>query len=654
MRKIRIIIALTLVLCMCLSFTALAADTGFDGVLTIVHTNDVHGNEAVEPYVKGYVDSLRAAGKDVVLISGGDAFKGTAFASMTNGLDVAAVMNMVGYDIFTIGNHEQMLGAELFGKIAETVDFPVLAANASDAWREAVPEIRDYVIQEFGGTKIAFIGLTTPGSGGALNGADSVIESAERAKAAAEAEGATVFIAVTHLGVKASDETLRSTYLADQCPWLTAIIDAHCHTAHENGLMQGDVLIAETGEYGNNIGVVELTFQSGKVTGVSAKLIPIKGKEAECGITPDAEVQAFIDEVNAKSAEYLQEIVATTPVDLDGAREFSRVRESNLGDLVTDALRSAGNTDLALCLGAYLRVNIPAGDITREALMQALYEDKDLYTVEVTGQRIFELMTMGVSVYPKENSYFFLHVSGINLEFSTELGNSIVGITMADGSPFDLDAVYTCTLREDNVKSLFPGYEATVISSTVCQAVIQYLNSGAEISREVAGRLKPVEGTFADLEGHWGKDVVNDILALKDMSGYPDGTFRPDAAVTLGGFKAVLTKAFSLSDEDAAAIFPEDDSAETITREEAALYIKRMLDLQGFVLPQGEAETFSDLGGVSAEAAEAISALQRGNIINGVGGGLYAPNGNTTRAQLAAIVSRLLDNIAAAAEDIPA
>ena len=55
-----------------------------------------------ETYVKGYVDSLRAAGENVVLISGGDAFKGTPFASMTNGLDVATVMNMVGYEIFTL------------------------------------------------------------------------------------------------------------------------------------------------------------------------------------------------------------------------------------------------------------------------------------------------------------------------------------------------------------------------------------------------------------------------------------------------------------------------------------------------------------------------------------------------------------------------
>ena len=639
MKKIRLILAMLLVVCMLLPVTALAADEGFDGVLTIVHTNDVHGNEAVEPYVKGYVDALRAAGENVLLISAGDAFKGTSFASMTNGLDVATVMNMVGYDMFTIGNHEQMLGTELFKAIADAVNFPILAANIGSDWREAVPQIRDYTIKEFGGTKIAFIGLTTPMAASA-DGAAGIIAAAERAKAAAEAEGATVFIGVTHLGVKDANEQIRSTYLAEQCPWLTAIIDAHCHTVHENGLMQGDILIAETGEYGNNIGVVELTFEGGKVTGKTAKIIPVKGKEAECGITPDAEVQAFIDSVNEKSAAYLSEVVASTPVDLDGAREFSRVRETNFGNVVTDALRAAGGTDIAFVAGPYIRVNVPAGDITREQLMQALYEDVDLYTVEVPGQFIYDLMASGVSNYPKEYNGF-IHISGVSVEFSTDLGNSIIRVTLEDGTPLDPDATYSCTYRSDNARYV-AAYDSTIINATVCSAVIDYLGSGAEISREVAGRIAPVEGTFPDLEKHWAKETVNEMLADRIMHGYADGTFHPNDAVSFDEFRDILIAAFGLTDEDAAAIFPEDAAAETVTRKDAALYLKNMLDRLGVVLPAGEPMEFSDLDGVSAEEAAAIAALQQGNIINGVGNGLYAPDRNTTRAQLATLVSRLL------------
>ena len=648
MRNIKRGIALTLILCLCLSVTALAADAGFDGVLTIVHTNDVHGNEAVEPYVKGYADSLRAAGENVVLISAGDAFKGTPFASMTNGLDVATVMNMVGYDMFTIGNHEQMLGAELFGKIAEKVDFPILAANANSAWREAVPQIRDYVIKEYGGTKIAFIGITTPGVGGADAGAESVIEAAERAKAAAEAEGASVFIGVTHLGVKDGNEQLRSTYLAEQCPWLAAIIDSHCHTAHENGLMQGDVLIAETGEYGNNIGVVQLTFQGGEVTGKTAKLIPIKGKEEECGITPDAEVQAFIDDVNEKSAAYLSEVVATTPVDLDGAREFSRVRETNFGNIVTDAMRAAGGTDLAFVAGPYIRNNIPAGDITRETLMKAMYEDVDLYTAEVPGLRIYEMLMEGVSKYPEEYNSF-IHISGLSVTFSTDLGNAILTATLDDGTPLDYYGTYTCTFRADNARYV-SDYETAILNATICSAMIDYLNSGAELHREVAGRIVPVEGSCADLAGHWCEAAANELIAEKIVLCPTNGLFNPDKTSDLNELASVLIVAFELSDEDAAAIFPAEGLDEPVTRADAALYLKRLADRMSIPLPQGEAAAFSDIGDVGADAAAAITALQRGGIINGVGGGLYLPGGHVTRAQLATLVSKLLPLVPVAEE----
>jgi 5'-nucleotidase/UDP-sugar diphosphatase len=629
---------------MVLSATALAADGGYDGVVTIVHTNDVHSNVAVEPYVKGYVDALRSAGKNVVLISAGDAFKGTAFASMTDGQDVATVMNMTGYEMFAMGNHEQMLGTERFKKIVDKVDFPVLAANISSEWREAIPEIKDYVIKEFGGTKIAFIGITLPVLGDAESTA-KIISSAERAKADAQADGASVFIAVTHLGIKDTEEKNRSTYLAEKCPWLTAIIDGHCHTAHENGLMQGAVLIAETGEYGNNIGVVELMFKSGKVTGATAKLIPIKGYEKDCGITPDAKVQAFIDEVNAKSADYISEVVAKTPVDLDGVRGFSRTRETNFGNIVTDAMRQAAKTDIAIVMGPYLRVDIPAGDITRDQMMRALYENVDLCVVKVTGQDIYDFMARGLSLYPKENTWF-THVSGVMVEFNPELGNSVISIRMPDGSNLDMDATYTCAIRSDNVGTYFPDRAYSMGYGTICEVVADYLNSGVKVSREVAGRIKPVETVFSDVVGHWAENAIYEMLKFKSITGYADGTFRPDSAISLDVFITLLTAAFKLSDEDVAAIFPKGGSTEPVARKDAALYIMRMIDRKDITLIQNATEPFTDLEGVSEDTAEAIGALQSAKLINGVGGGRFDPNSNATRGEMASLVDRSLASVA--------
>lgn len=642
LRKIRNIIALILALCMVLSTTALAADNGYTGDLTIVFTNDVHSNVAVEPFVKGYADSLKATGKNVVLISAGDAFKGTAFADLTDGQDVATVMNMTGYDIFTMGNHEQMLGTERFKKIADKVTFPVLAANISSEWTKAIPQIKDYVIKEYGGTKIAFIGITYPAFGDTA-GAANIISAAERAKAAAQAEGATVFIAITHLGIKDADVTLRSTYLAEKCPWLTTIIDAHCHTAHATGLMQSGVLTAESGEYGNNIGIVALTFKSGAVTGATAKLIAIKGHEKDCGITPDAAIQAFIDGVNAKSAAYLKEVVAKTPVALDGARGFSRTRETNFGNIVTDAMRLAAKTDIAMVTGPYLRVDVPAGNITREQLMATLYENVDLCVVKVTGQEIYNIMVAGTALYPKENTVF-THVSGIMVEFNPALGNSVISIRMPDGSALNLDATYTCALRYENVGAFFPGRAYTIGYGKICDIVASYLNSGVVVNRQVAGRIKPVT-VFNDVVGHWAESAIYEVLKLKSITGYPDGTFRPDAAITLNGFITLLKTAFKLSADDVKAVFPQGGSSEPIARKDAAVYLMRMIDRLKITLAQSTTVPFSDLTGVSEEATKAIGALQSAKIVGGVGGGLFAPNSNATRGSIAVLVDKILTSM---------
>lgn len=235
----------------------------YDRLITIIHTNDVHSNVEVEPYVKELADALRNEGKNVVVISAGDAFAGTPFASLSKGLDAAKVMNLVGYDLFTLGNHEQPPLMEIsdFKAIAEAVDFRVLGANAPKDMRKAIPDIADYAIMEIAGNKIAFIGLTTPDMKSGTSGAEAVA-AAEKAKKSAESEGAEIFVAVTHLGITANDATQRSTYLADHSPWLSAIIDAHCHTAHQNGMLRNGVLIAETGQYGINIGVTELIIRT--------------------------------------------------------------------------------------------------------------------------------------------------------------------------------------------------------------------------------------------------------------------------------------------------------------------------------------------------------------------------------------------------------
>lgn len=470
----------------------------YDQKITIIHTNDVHSYVDIEPYVKGYANKLEADGEDYTIISAGDAFAGTAFASMSNGLDVARVMNAVGYEMMTLGNHEFAMSTEMLGGIVSASNFPILGANAEDSLLAEIPEIGDYVIKDYDGVKIAYLGLTTTYNSDGF--ATKTITAAEEMKAKASAEGATIFIAVAHLGVKDSNYELTSYYLAEQCPWLTAIIDAHCHTAHENGLWHNGVLIAETGEYGNNIGSMEIYLKDGVVVDVTSSIIPVS-EAADYGITPDAEVQAIIDEVNAKNNAILNEVMFTTPVDLTGARAVIRKQETNLGNIVSDAYLSAsqGTAVIGFAPGPTIRQTLPAGDVTYGDLLNTLGSEQRLVAFDMSGEEILKTMETSLSTYPEENNSF-QHIAGMKVQFdpTKDAGDRVYKIILDDGRVLNASETYRVITREDMLIQFLSQDRIDTLDYTVHGSVypdfIKYAKANvANFKAEIAGRLEVVD-----------------------------------------------------------------------------------------------------------------------------------------------------------------
>lgn len=478
-----------------------ASAAGGASRLTIVHTNDVHSYVDIEPYVKSYVGELRKKGENVILVSAGDAFVGTSFAALSKGQDVVKVMNDAGYELFTLGNWEIDMPRGDLRAIVEKVNFPVLGANVKDEIRRDIPAIRDYVVKEYDGVKFGFLGVTWAAyraPEGTVLG-DLAVEAIERAKAGAAAEGATVFVAVTHLGVTDPDESNRSTYLADKCPWLSAIIDAHCHTMHERGLMRNGVLIAETGEYGANIGVVELSLADGKVVDRSARIILVKGHEATCGISPDPELSAAIAGIRAENDKFLQQVVGYVPFDLDGERETTRTRETALGNMLSDAVLWKTKADVTLISVPYIRKSLRSGDLTNETLMTTFATSPAvLYIREIEGRELFEMLENSLRDYPKISPWF-KQVGGIRYIFDpdAEPGKRLVSVTLRDGTPVTADGKYRFAGHDaqDNWRAdAVEGVDFVVGFGSTPQAFAEYLKSGAALNPEPDGRITPRSG----------------------------------------------------------------------------------------------------------------------------------------------------------------
>jgi 5'-nucleotidase/UDP-sugar diphosphatase len=320
----------------------------------------------------------------------------------------------------------------------------------------------------------------------------------ERARTAASREGAVIFIALAHLGINDPDPTMRSTYLAENAPWLTAIIDGHCHTELPEGLVHNGVLIAQSGSYGDNIGLVEISMTNNRVVReVKASLIPIRAREnveITHRITPDADILAFIDGVNARNSEYLDTVVMNLPIPLEGNRNPNRRRESYFGNLLMDALRWKTGADVAVFPGPGFRADLPQGAITRGQLLTSLFLDMQVSVIQVRGEAIYEMLETALSAYPNENNYF-VQQSGMRIEFdsSRPSGERVISVKLSNGNALSRDGIYTYASKSDSFWILPGGEDAymenmLVKDYTLVELFIEYVNLGTPITGVIDNR----------------------------------------------------------------------------------------------------------------------------------------------------------------------
>ena len=196
--------------------------------LNILHTNDIHGgivpreatflNPDFPPmigggaYIASYVEDVRRqceeTGEYCLLIDVGDIYQGTPTGNYEGGEYVVEWMNAVGYDMMTLGNHDFDDGTDNALDICRQADFPVICANFVDSSTGAIPSpIEPYLIRNYAGVDVAFIGLTTTDTYGLVTPellGDYIflneIESSRQYISEVREKGAEIIIFVSHIG----------------------------------------------------------------------------------------------------------------------------------------------------------------------------------------------------------------------------------------------------------------------------------------------------------------------------------------------------------------------------------------------------------------------------------------------------------------------
>jgi len=470
--------------------------------LTIVHTNDVHsrieGDDAGLiglPRFATFVKQLEAENPNMLIVDAGDATHGVPIVNISQGEAMIKLMGAVGYDAMAPGNHDFNYGYNRFVELKSMAKFPILGANV-------VPEsgkmdLDEYVIKEVGGLKIGLFGLATPetkykSSPKNTEGVD-ITDPIAKAKEIVEklqAEKVNMIIAISHLGLDEGSE-IKSSDLAEQVDGIDLIVDGHSHTLLENGKQIGDTLIVQTGEHLKNVGVVDVTFTDGEITSKEAKLV--KFEEIK-DLTPDETIAGMIEDLKLKNDEILSEVVGKTNVRLVGEREIVRTQESNLGNLMTDALLDATGADVALTNGGGIRASIEIGDISKKNVLDVFPFGNYGVKLEVTGADIVKALEHGVTDYPSPAGKF-PHVAGMTYKIdpSAEPGKRVYDV-MIKGQPIDLQKTYTLATNDfmaigGDEYTMFMDKKIIAEYSAFDEILAEYIQKIGEVNAEVEGRI---------------------------------------------------------------------------------------------------------------------------------------------------------------------
>ena len=690
MRKfLSVLLAMAMVLS--LSVTSFAADTDSEakaemaGKTVILHTNDVHGAIAGYAYITALKADYEAKGAEVILVDAGDYSQGEVYVSDTKGLDAVEMMNVTGYDVVTLGNHEFDYGYAQLKENMTKADFKILCANV---YGEDGTPIFDanYTYTTKSGVKIGFFGMETPEAQTKANPAlikglkfDTDLKAvAEKQLEALKDDD--VVIALSHLGVDDSSKPYTSYDLYNAAKGIDFIIDGHSHSVMTKG--KNGEPIQSTGTKFANIGVIVIDDASKKIE--SNSLYEIKEDTAK-DATVAAAAKVIVDRVNN---EYGTKF-ATSKVELNGAKapNGNRDVETNNGDLITDAMRwkVLQNKDgltvdadhvVAITNGGGIRAAIAKGDVTKKDINTVLPFGNTVAVVYVTGEQLLEALEASTFSTPTAVGGF-PQVSGINFTIHTGKAYDKNDTTYPESTYYGPKTINRVVINSVNGKEFKANEVYAVVTNNFCaaggdtyyafKAASAQFDTGIPLDEAVmeyvTKELKGVIGEqYAAPQGRITyfnpfKDVkttswyFNDMIHLYEdgvISGTSATTYAPNDTLTwAAALKLLLVSNGDLKAADATGadwsknviakaaelglVAADLDGAKAISRLEFCQVAAKLNKL-------AESKTESKF----TDCADGyVMALVDAKVINGMTETTFEPDASLTRPQIAKIIYQL-------------
>ncbi len=446
-----------------------------DYTLTILHTNDFHARfEPVSKFDSSCGAEDNAEGKcfggtarlvtaiadarkrsnNSILVDGGDQFQGTLFYTYYKGKVAAEMMNKLGYDAMTVGNHEFDDGPEVLRGFMDAVNFPVLMSNADLSGEELLRgRLAKSTIIERGGEKLGLIGLTPQDTDELASPGPNIIFTDPVGAVQAEvekleAEGVNKIIVLSHSGYGVDQKVAAETTGVD------VIVGGHSNTLLSNTderaegpypTMVGTTAIVSAYAYGKFLGELNVTFNdAGEIVEARGEPLVMDG-----AVTEDAPTVARIAELAGPLEEIRQRVVAEAAAPIDGDKGTCRARECTMGNLVADAMLDrvkAQGVTISIANSGGLRASIDAGEVTMGEVLTVLPFQNTLSTFQARGSTILAGLENGFSQI-EEGAGRFPQVAGMKVVYDPNAapGSRVVSVDVMEGDawvPLDAEKVY--------------------------------------------------------------------------------------------------------------------------------------------------------------------------------------------------------------------
>lgn len=468
--------------------------------LALLHFNDFHGQ--LEPYTSpdgksgvggiarlaAAVDRVRVedATRPALLLFGGDLLQGTLTSSLFLGVPDVALFGRMGLDAAVMGNHELDYGQDVFRRLAQEADFPILSANVHS---DPVPlPVKPYVLLDRpNGLKIAVLGLTTTELTTATHPRNIYGISVEEPVAVARRTvpelraGSDLMVVLSHMGI-ADDRRLARTVRG-----IDLIVGGHNHNLYAEPIVEGETAIVQAGERGMWLGRMDLECRDGRLTRTGYALIPIDARSPE-----DPEMAAEVQRIAGDADRELDHVVGQSAADLSARRALIRRREAPFGDFLADRAREVTQADLALFNGGGFRASISAGPVTLKQIYQAFPFRNELVVGTATGAQVLAALERSASLDPEDNPGGFLQVSG--LRYAIE-GQRLASATFG-GEPIDPERRYRVVTSDflaeggDAYTMLRDMQDKVASGRLISDLVIDAFRNGGPVDPKVDGRIE--------------------------------------------------------------------------------------------------------------------------------------------------------------------